>query len=57
MTQSFIKQLGILTAVVLLIGSFFFAMSLMKSDADNDNFDPDKEFKYLLVDKNTKNSK
>ena len=44
-----------LFAIVVIIGLFFFTMSLMKNEPNN--FNPDKEWKFLLVNKDTTNSK
>lgn len=44
-----------ITAIVVTIGLFFFVMSLMKNETNT--FNPDKEWKFLLVNKDTTNSK
>jgi hypothetical protein len=44
-----------IVAIVGLLGLFFYTMSLMKNEPDN--FDPEKEYQYMLIKKDTNSVK
>ena len=44
-----------IVACVALVGIFFYVISLMKNEPNN--FDPEKEWKFLLVDQDSTSSK
>jgi hypothetical protein len=50
------KKLSLkIVATLALLGLFFYSVSLMKNEPDN--FDPEKEYKYMLVNQDTNSGK
>jgi hypothetical protein len=50
------KKLSLkIVAILSLLGLFFYSVSLMKNEPDN--FDPEKEYKYMLVNQDTNSGK